>query len=485
MGDNDRLVYSTGPDGKVNCPNCGKTPCACPEGLAGELRKRTQTEPVRVSFRRTGKGSGLTLVERLPMHPAGKEELLRKFKKRLGVGGTVKDGVLEIQGDRRAFVKAELEAAGWLPRLPIEDLVYFDQWGRRDERQPLLTHLMRDQAAAQAAQPGQPSAEPPVERERFGKDTATHNVRWQSTLFGWVTIGIDTHCFGREIHLDQFTMVVPIELTGQPDAITFFIERGLTPGIRMFRSQMNAPADCTEGDMASATFPINWIADSQGGQMPSTVKGRRDMDLIFLDTTGVGDGRKGAMVVLEVSITTRHGQLWLGFQRVYAGQVVRTTAEKAQSMGFATVEADHHRVAVVPLMPENAYPKSSFFGNFSHLAVGIVTAAINLEASVPLSSCVVARWQPSAKELPAELSHREGWFGANICWFNATIGCGVVYLDDGRSAFVHFKQIEGADGAPLWKQPGVFPMLTPMTRVAVRVVQESGTNLKATAVRPF
>jgi hypothetical protein len=26
--------------------------------------------------------------------------------------------------------KPELETAGWLPRLPIEDLVYFDQWGR-------------------------------------------------------------------------------------------------------------------------------------------------------------------------------------------------------------------------------------------------------------------------------------------------------------------------------------------------------------------
>jgi len=117
MSDNDRLVYSTGPDGKVNCPNCGKTPCACPEGLAGELRKRTQTEPVRVSFRRTGKGSGLTLVEKLPMHPAGKEELLRKFKKRLGVGGTVKDGVLEIQGDRCDFVKSELEAAGYKVRV--------------------------------------------------------------------------------------------------------------------------------------------------------------------------------------------------------------------------------------------------------------------------------------------------------------------------------------------------------------------------------
>lgn len=334
-------------------------------------------------------------------------------------------------------------------------------------------------------QSDQPSAKPPIERERFGQDTATHNVRWQSTLFGWVTIGIDTHGFGREIHLDQFTVVVPIELAGQPNAITFSIKRGVTPGIRLFHSQMNTPVDCTEDDMASATFPINWIADGQGRQMPATVKGKRDMDLIFLDTTGVGDGRKGAMVVLEVSLTTRHGQLWLGFQRVYAGQVVRTTAEKAQSMDLETVEADQHREAVVPLMPENAYPKSNFFGNFSHLAVGIVTAAIKLGASVPLSRCVVARWQPSAKELPAELSPQEGWFGANVCWFNATIGCGVLYLDDGRSAFVHFKQIEDVDGTPLWRQKSVFPMLTPMTRVAVLVVQEPGKGLKATAVRTF
>ncbi|MBI5743731.1 MAG: hypothetical protein HY952_04210 [Elusimicrobia bacterium] len=117
MGDNDRLVYSTGPDGTVKCPSCGRTPCECSEGLAGELRKRTQTEPVRVQFRRTGKGSGLTLIEKLPMHPAGKEELLSKFKKRLGVGGTLKDGILELQGDRRAFVKTELEAAGYKVRL--------------------------------------------------------------------------------------------------------------------------------------------------------------------------------------------------------------------------------------------------------------------------------------------------------------------------------------------------------------------------------
>jgi len=59
----------------------------------------------------------MTLVEKLPMHPAGKEELLSRFKKRLGAGGTVKNGTLEIQGDRRDFVKAELESAGYKVRL--------------------------------------------------------------------------------------------------------------------------------------------------------------------------------------------------------------------------------------------------------------------------------------------------------------------------------------------------------------------------------
>ncbi|PIU20710.1 MAG: stress response translation initiation inhibitor YciH [Elusimicrobia bacterium CG08_land_8_20_14_0_20_59_10] len=113
MSTEDRLVYSTGPDGAALCPHCRRTPCECPEGLAGASKKRTQTEPVRVSFRKAGKGSGVTLVEKLPMHPAGKEELLRKFKKRLGVGGTVKLGVLELQGEHRDLVRTELEAAGY------------------------------------------------------------------------------------------------------------------------------------------------------------------------------------------------------------------------------------------------------------------------------------------------------------------------------------------------------------------------------------
>lgn len=75
--------------------------------------KRRQNEPVRLTFRRLGKGSGVTAVERLQMHPAGKEELLARLKKRLGAGGTVKSGVLELQGDRRDAVEAELLQLGF------------------------------------------------------------------------------------------------------------------------------------------------------------------------------------------------------------------------------------------------------------------------------------------------------------------------------------------------------------------------------------
>ncbi|MBK7424920.1 MAG: 5,6-dimethylbenzimidazole synthase [Propionivibrio sp.] len=48
------------------------------------------------------------------------------------------------------YAKPELEAAGWLPRLQIENLVYFDQWGQSDLQDPLIRQLMFDQALAQA-----------------------------------------------------------------------------------------------------------------------------------------------------------------------------------------------------------------------------------------------------------------------------------------------------------------------------------------------
>ncbi|MFH2203867.1 MAG: translation initiation factor [Elusimicrobiota bacterium] len=101
----DPLVYSTDPD---FCSSCGRTPCGCREKSA-----RRQPEPLRLSFQRGGKGKGVTRVERLNMHPRLKEKLLSRLKKSLGCGGTIKNGVLELQGDRRDFLESEFIAEGY------------------------------------------------------------------------------------------------------------------------------------------------------------------------------------------------------------------------------------------------------------------------------------------------------------------------------------------------------------------------------------
>jgi len=104
----DNVVYSNEPGWKPPCPSCGQTPCKCPGPK--------QAEPVRIAFRAGHKGSGMTIIEKLQMHPEGKETLLKKFKKRLGIGGTVKFGALELQGDQRDFIEAELKTAGYKVR---------------------------------------------------------------------------------------------------------------------------------------------------------------------------------------------------------------------------------------------------------------------------------------------------------------------------------------------------------------------------------
>lgn len=49
------------------------------------------------------------------------------------------------------FEKPELESAGWLPRLPLNDLVYFEQWAQgAASDEPLAEHLDRQQSGLQA-----------------------------------------------------------------------------------------------------------------------------------------------------------------------------------------------------------------------------------------------------------------------------------------------------------------------------------------------
>ena len=59
------------------------------------------------------KGKGVTVVSELPLGEDALKELATKLKSACGSGGTAKDGRIEIQGDHRDKVMAELERLGY------------------------------------------------------------------------------------------------------------------------------------------------------------------------------------------------------------------------------------------------------------------------------------------------------------------------------------------------------------------------------------
>lgn len=59
------------------------------------------------------RGKGVTTVFDTPLDDAGLQDLAAVLKTRCGTGGTVKDGRIEIQGDQRERVIAELERLGY------------------------------------------------------------------------------------------------------------------------------------------------------------------------------------------------------------------------------------------------------------------------------------------------------------------------------------------------------------------------------------
>lgn len=69
---------------------------------------------VRVGRETKGrKGAGMTVVTGVPLHPEGLRDLAKHLKQKCGTGGTVKGAVIEIQGDHRDVLVAELQAMGY------------------------------------------------------------------------------------------------------------------------------------------------------------------------------------------------------------------------------------------------------------------------------------------------------------------------------------------------------------------------------------
>jgi len=97
---------------KLLCPKCHqlKKTCTC----ATDPPTPSKSTVVRVGRETKGRrGKGVTTVSDLPLDEGGLTELAAKLKTRLGTGGTVKDGRIEIQGDQRDRIVAELEGLGY------------------------------------------------------------------------------------------------------------------------------------------------------------------------------------------------------------------------------------------------------------------------------------------------------------------------------------------------------------------------------------
>ena len=113
LGDLGGLVYST-ETGRM-CPDCRQpvAQCMC-KSLALALAVPAGDGIVRVSRETKGRGGkAVTVVKGVPVDAAALAALGKQLKAACGSGGTVKDGVIEVQGDHCAPVVAFLQKQGF------------------------------------------------------------------------------------------------------------------------------------------------------------------------------------------------------------------------------------------------------------------------------------------------------------------------------------------------------------------------------------
>lgn len=80
-----------------------------PDPADGTVRLRRETK---------GRGGGTVIViSGVPLAEAALKELAGALKKRCGCGGTIKDGIIEIQGDHRDKLLLELQNRGFRVKL--------------------------------------------------------------------------------------------------------------------------------------------------------------------------------------------------------------------------------------------------------------------------------------------------------------------------------------------------------------------------------
>lgn len=107
MTKNSRLVYST---------ETGRIKPLDPK--VATQSNRESDGIVRLKRESKGRGGkGVTLVTGLPSDAEALKQLAKELKQLCGTGGTVKEGILEIQGEQRDKIKLYLEKKGFVVKI--------------------------------------------------------------------------------------------------------------------------------------------------------------------------------------------------------------------------------------------------------------------------------------------------------------------------------------------------------------------------------
>ncbi len=112
MARRGRLTYST--ECGTMCPRCGQPErrCSCSQSAAPEEVPDQLAVSLRLD-KKGRRGKTLTMIEGLPANPSFLRSLAKELKARCGTGGTHGARHIEMQGDQRAALRAELTRRGW------------------------------------------------------------------------------------------------------------------------------------------------------------------------------------------------------------------------------------------------------------------------------------------------------------------------------------------------------------------------------------
>jgi len=116
--ENSRLVYSTD-SGKI-CPSCQKpvAKCTCKKKKSQSHQNIKIDGIIRIQREVKGrKGKTVTTISGFQMNDTEIKKLATDLKRRCGTGGSLKNGVILIQGDHRETLLSELVKRGFKAKI--------------------------------------------------------------------------------------------------------------------------------------------------------------------------------------------------------------------------------------------------------------------------------------------------------------------------------------------------------------------------------